>query len=73
MEDDEEKLYSGLTSDQRAAADYFLNTIRGLGDSDQLLMLLHGQPGSGKSFFIERIRDNTNLQMKITASSDSRV
>ena len=69
MEVDEEKLYSGLTSDQRAAADYFLSTIRGLGDSDQLLMLLHGQPGSGKSFFIERVRDNTNLQMKITASS----
>lgn len=32
-------------------------------------MLLHGQPGSGKTFFIERIRDHTNLRMKITASS----
>ena len=57
---DEEKLYDSLTRDQRTAADYFLSKIRTLGDSDQLLMLLHGQPGSGKSFFIERVRDNTN-------------
>ena len=69
MKVDEEKLFADLTSDQRAAAKYFLNTIRSLDDSEQLLMLLHGQPGSGKSFFIERIRDNTNLRMKITASS----
>ena len=32
-------------------------------------MLLHGQPGSGKTFFVERVRDHTNLRMKITASS----
>ena len=32
-------------------------------------MLLHGQPGSGKTFFIERIRDYTNIRMKISASS----
>ena len=66
---EEEKFYAGLLPDQIDAGDYFLNRIRLLGDSEQLLMLLHGQPGSGKSFFIERIRDHTNLQMKITASS----
>ena len=69
MEVDEEEFYSGLTSDQSTAADYFLDTMRSLDDSDQLLMLLHGQPGSGKSFFIERVRDNINLRMKIAASS----
>ena len=65
----EAKFYKGLLPDQKTAGDYFLNKIRTLGDADQLLMLLHGQPGSGKTFFIERIRDYTNLRMKITASS----
>ena len=69
LEVKEDKLYKDLTCDQRDAADYFLNKIRTFGDSDQLLMLLHGQPGSGKSFFIERVRDNTNLRLKICASS----
>ena len=69
LEVEEDKFYKGLTSDQRHAGEYFLSTIRSLADDNQLLMLLHGQPGSGKSFFIERIRDYTNLQMKITASS----
>ena len=50
LEVDEEELYLDLTDDQIVAADYFLNTIRSLDDSGQLLMLLHGQPGSGKSF-----------------------
>ena len=62
-------MYAGLTSDQRDAGDYFLTKVRSRADDDQLLMLLHGQPGSGKTFFIERIRDYTNLRMKITASS----
>ena len=69
MEVEEDKFYAGFTSDQKDAGEYFLNKIRTLGDADQLLMLLHGQPGSGKTFFIERVRDHTNLQMKITASS----
>ena len=68
LEVKEDKLYKDLTCDQRDAADYFLNKIRTFGDSDQLLML-HGQPGSGKSFFIERVRHNTNLRLKICASS----
>ena len=66
---EEEKFYSGLSVDQRDAGNYFLNRIHSLSDADQLLMLLHGQPGSGKTFFVERIRDHTNLRMKITASS----
>ena len=65
----EDKFYENLLPDQRIAGDYFLSKIRTLGNADQLLMLLHGQPGSGKSFFIERIRDYTNLRMKICASS----
>ena len=69
LEVDKKQLYAGLTSDQRDAGDYFLTKICSRADDDQLLMLLHGQPGSGKTFFIERIRDYTNLRMKITASS----
>ena len=66
---EKDKFYENLLPDQRTAGDYFLSKIRTLGNADQLLMLLHGQPGSGKSFFIERIRDYTNLRMKICASS----
>ena len=69
LEVEEKKFYARLTSDQRDAGDYFLSKMRTLADDDQLLMLLHGQPGSGKSFFIERIRDHTNISIKITASS----
>ena len=66
---EEDKFFDGLLPDQRNAGDYFIGKIRTMGNAEQLLMLLHGQPGSGKSFFIERIRDHTNLRMKITASS----
>ena len=69
FEVEEDKFYKDLLPDQRTAGDYFLSKIRTLNNADQLLMLLHGQPGSGKSFFIERIRDYTNLRMKICASS----
>ena len=69
FEVDEEKFYDGFLHDQREAGDYFLNKFRCLDDDDQLLMLLHGQPGSGKTFFVERVRDHTNLRMKISASS----
>ena len=53
FEVEEGEFFKGFTSDQRDAGHYFLNKIRALGDNDQLLMLLHGQPGSGKTFFIE--------------------
>ena len=66
---EEDKFYAGFHPDQKEAGDYFLSKIRTSGDADQLLMLLHGQPGSGKTFFIERVRDHTNIPMKITASS----
>ena len=69
FEIEEEKFYDGFLDDQRKAGDYFLNKFRNLAGDDQLLMLLHGQPGSGKTFFVERVRDHTNLRMKITASS----
>ena len=69
FEVEEEKFYDDFLDDQREAGDYFLNKFRSLAGDDQLLMLLHGQPGSGKTFFVERVRDHTNLRMKITASS----
>ena len=69
FEVEEEKFYDDFLDDQREAGEYFLNKFRSLAGDDQLLMLLHGQPGSGKTFFVERVRDHTNLRMKITASS----
>ena len=66
---EEDKFYAGLHPDQKEAGDYFLSRLRTSGAAEQLLMLLHGQPGSGKTFFIERVRDHTNIPMKITASS----
>ena len=66
---DKEKFFKGFLPDQRAAGEYLLKKIRTLTNDDQLLMLLHGQPGSGKTFFVERLRDYTNLRMKISASS----
>ena len=69
FEVEEEKFYDGFLDDQCEAGDYFLNKFRSLAGDDQLLMLLHGQPGSGKTFFVERVRDHTNLRMKIAASS----
>ena len=65
----EEKFYDGFLDDQREAGDYFLIKFRNLAGDDQLLMLMHGQPGSGKTFFVERVRDHRNLRMKIIASS----
>ena len=37
--------------------------------NDQLLMLLHGSPGTGKSFFIKRINNCTDVKLQITATS----
>ena len=38
-------------------------------DNEQLLMMLHGAPGTGKTFLIERLRDTTDINMRITATS----
>ena len=37
--------------------------------NDQLLMLLHGSPGTGKSFIINRLQDPTTIDLRITATS----
>ena len=37
--------------------------------NEQLLMMLHGPPGTGKTFLIKRLRDITNIEMRITATS----
>ena len=63
FEVEEEKFYDDFLDDQREAGEYFLNKFRSLAGDDQLLMLLHGQPGSGKTFFVEREFEITQISV----------
>ena len=65
----EEAFYKDMSDDQKDAGRYLLSKLSKLTDSSQLLMLLHGSPGTGKSFFIKRAKNCTNVKMQITATS----
>ena len=54
---------------QRKAGDYILQKLCKESHNDQLLMLFHGPPGTGKTFLIERLQDYTNVDLRITATS----
>ena len=68
---DKELFYKGIqwTDDQRRAAEYMLDHLDKTNHNEQLLMLLHGPPGTGKTFLIERLLKVSNLKMRITATS----
>ena len=57
------------TKDHKKAADYMLDKLDKTKHNEQLLMLLHGPPGTGKTFLIERLQKTTNIKMRITATS----
>ena len=66
---DRERFFEGMTKDQKVAGEFMLNKLDKSEHNDQLLMLLHGPPGTGKTFLIERLRKMTNVKMRITATS----
>ena len=66
---DQKAFYKDMSDDQKDAGRYFLSKLSKLTDSSQLLMLLHGSPGTGKSFFIKRAKNCTDVKMQITATS----
>ena len=66
-----ELFFEGIkwTDSQKIAADYMLDKLDKSSHNEQLLMLLHGPPGTGKTFLIERLQKVTNIKMRITATS----
>ena len=65
----EEGFYKDMSDDQKEAGRYLLTKLSKQSGHNQLLMLLHGSPGTGKSFFIKRINDCTDVKLQITATS----
>ena len=64
-----EGFFDDMFDDQIDAGRYFLRMVNKQYHNNQLLMLLHGSPGTGKSFFIKRIKECTRVKVRITATS----
>ena len=58
-----------MSDDQIIAGRYLLSKLNKQYQNNQLLMFLHGSPGTGKSYFIKRVKNRTRVKMKITATS----
>ena len=58
-----------MNDGQREAGEYILDMLNKETHNDQLLMLLHGPPGTGKSFILNRLQEFTNVDLRITATS----
>ena len=58
-----------MNDGQKEAGEYILDMLNKERHNDQLLMLLHGPPGTGKSFIIERLQEYTNVDLRVTATS----
>ena len=63
------KFFHKMNNDQKDAGRYMLDMLDKETHNNQLLMLLHGPPGTGKSFLIKRLQECTNIEMRITATS----
>ena len=63
------KFFHKMNNDQKDAGQYILDMLNKETHNNQLLMLLHGPPGTGKSFLINRLQECTNVEMRITATS----
>ena len=61
--------FYNVSQDQVDAGRYLLSKLNKRYNHNQLLMLLHWSPGTGKSFFIKRIKNCTSMELKITATS----
>ena len=58
-----------MSDDQKDAGRFLLSKLSKLTDCSKLLMFLNGSPGTGKSFFIKRAKNCTDVEMQITATS----
>ena len=58
-----------MSKDQEASGEFSLKKLQKQEENDQLLMLIHGSPGTGKSVFVSRVKNFTNILMRITATS----
>ena len=61
--------FDNMSDDQIIAGRYLLSKLNKQYQNNQLLMFLHGSPGTGKSYFIKRVKNRTRVKMKITATS----
>ena len=66
---DKAAFLAGMNKGQKEAAEYMMQKLDKDLDNEQLLMMLHGAPGTSKTFLIERLRDTTDINMRITATS----
>ena len=66
---DREAFLKGMNKGQKEAAEFIMEKLDKDLDNEQLLMILHGAPGTGKTFLIERLRDTTAIKMRITETS----
>ena len=66
---DRDKFFHEMNDGQKEAGEYILDMRNKERHNDQLLMLLHGPPGTGKSFIINRLQECTNVDLRITATS----
>ena len=66
---DRGKFFHKMNDGQREAGEYILDMLNKETHNDQLLMLLHGPPGTGKSFLIKRLQECTNVDLRVTATS----
>ena len=66
---DRAKFFHKMNDGQKEAGEYILDMLNKEAHNDQLLMLLHGPPGTGKSFLINRLQECTNVDLRVTATS----
>ena len=69
LEVERDNFFKHMSKDQEAAGEFLLKKLQKQNENDQLLMFLHGSPGTGKSVFVTRVKNFTNVLMRITATS----
>ena len=69
LEVERDNFFKHMSKDQEAAGEFLLKKLQKQNENDQLLMFLHGSPGTGKSVFVSRVKNFTNVLMRITATS----
>ena len=63
------EFFKDMSKDQKKAGEFLLKKLQKQNDNDQLLMFLNGSPGTGKSTFVKRLKNFSNILMRITTTS----